>query len=42
MTDEAWRCGGNLAQKFNRIPNVEPCTNIALKHFSRHIAKPML
>jgi hypothetical protein len=32
-----WRI---LAQKFNRITAVEPCTNVSNKHFSRHIAKP--
>lgn len=25
----AWRCGGNLAQKFNRITALEPCTNVS-------------
>ena len=25
----AWRCGGFLAQKFNRITAVEPCTNVS-------------
>jgi len=25
----AWRCGGNLALKFNRITAVEPCTNVS-------------
>jgi hypothetical protein len=25
----AWRCGGFLAQKFNRIIAVEPCTNVS-------------
>ena len=25
----AWRCGGFLAQKFNKIPNVKPCTNVS-------------
>jgi hypothetical protein len=34
-----WRI---LAQKFNKIPNVELCINVSKKHFSRHIAKPML
>jgi len=37
-----WRCGGILAQKFNSITNVEPCTNVSQNHLSRHIAKPML
>ncbi|MCB9075851.1 MAG: hypothetical protein H6552_09995 [Chitinophagales bacterium] len=23
----AWRCGGNLAQKFNRITIAQPCTS---------------
>src|SRR5690606_466119 len=27
-TFEAWRCGGFLAQKFNRNPAVELCTNV--------------
>ena len=38
----AWRCGGFLALKFNRITAVEPCTNVHKSSFSRHIAKPML
>jgi hypothetical protein len=38
----ALRSGGFLAQKFNRIPNVEYCTSVSKKHFSRHIAKPLL
>ncbi|WP_211290390.1 hypothetical protein, partial [Flavobacterium croceum] len=25
----AWRCGGFLAQKFNRITAVELCTNVS-------------
>jgi hypothetical protein len=25
----AWRCGGILAQQFNRITADEPCTNIS-------------
>jgi hypothetical protein len=25
----AWRCGGFLAQKFNRITAAEPCTNVS-------------
>jgi hypothetical protein len=25
----AWRCGGFLAQKSNRITPVEPCTNVS-------------
>ncbi|WP_185148323.1 hypothetical protein [Riemerella anatipestifer] len=25
----AWRCGGLLAQKFNRITDVEPYTNVS-------------
>ena len=25
----AWRCGGFLAQKFNRITAVEPSTNVS-------------
>jgi len=25
----AWRCGGFLAQKFNRITAVEPCINVS-------------
>jgi len=33
---------GILAQKFIRITAVAPCTNVSKKHFSRHIAKPML
>jgi hypothetical protein len=24
-----WRCGGILAQKFNKITGVEPCTNVS-------------
>src|SRR5689334_13284005 len=40
--EEAWRCGGFLARKFNRIPKVEPCTCASQKRFSRPIAKPML
>ena len=29
-----WRYGGFLAQKFNRITNVEPCINVQSKNFS--------
>jgi hypothetical protein len=25
----AWRCGGFLVQKFNKITAVEPCTNVS-------------
>jgi hypothetical protein len=29
LTNTAWRCGEFLAQKFNRITTVEPCTNVS-------------
>ena len=42
ITFLVWRCGEFLAQKLNRITTVETCTNVSYKHFSRHMAKPML
>jgi hypothetical protein len=34
--------GGILTLKFVRNTNADPCTNVSWKHYSRHIAKPML